>query len=76
MLKAGLVHFVASDAHGTRDRTTDLHEPYEYIASKYGRDRAEQLFVANPRAAVEGEPLPSQQIQEQAAPRKWYQFWS
>ena len=76
LLKAGLVHFVASDAHGTRDRTPALREAYDYIAGKYGRGRAEQLFVSNPRAAVEGRPLPAGAAPEPAAARKWYQFWS
>jgi protein-tyrosine phosphatase len=76
LVKGGLVHFVASDAHSTKDRTPGLRESYEHIAGKYGRDLAEQLFVINPRAAVQGDPLPSIQVPEPAPARKWYQFWS
>ena len=74
LIKAGLVHFIASDAHGTRDRTPDLSEAYKYVTNKYGRQRAEQLFVTNPRAALTGERL--EEVEPQAPePRKWYQFW-
>ena len=76
LMKAGLVHFVASDAHGTRDRTPELREAYEYIAGKYGADRAERLFVINPRAALAGEPLPRARVADRQSGRKWYQFWS
>ena len=75
LMKAGLVHFVASDAHGTKDRTTELREAFEYVSHKYGQDRAEQLFVTNPRAAIAGEALPETEIQDQPSPRKWYNFW-
>jgi protein-tyrosine phosphatase len=76
LMKAGLVHFVASDAHGTRDRTPELREAFDYIAGKYGQDRAEQLFVINPRAAIAGEPLPEISVAEPVSQRKWYQFWN
>ena len=75
LMKAGLVHFIASDAHGARDRTPELRLAFDYVVNKYGRARAEQLFVSNPRAAVEGEPLPSPELTEHSGPRKWYQFW-
>jgi protein-tyrosine phosphatase len=75
LVKAGLVHFVASDAHGTKDRTPELREAFEYVSGKYGRDTAEQLFVINPGAAVKGKPLPDIQPRGHTA-RKWYQFWA
>jgi protein-tyrosine phosphatase len=76
LMKAGLVHFVASDAHGTRDRTPNMKEAFEYVSDRYGARRAEQLFEWNPRAAVEGKRLPAVDIQEAAPRRKWYQLWS
>ena len=56
LLSANLVHFVASDAHDTQDRTPDLSEAYRYISSHYGRGRADLLFTENPSAALWGEP--------------------
>src|SRR5690348_11744943 len=49
LMKAGLVHFVASDAHGTKDRTPNMRDAFEYVTDRYGAKRAEQLFVVNPR---------------------------
>jgi protein-tyrosine phosphatase len=74
LMKAGLVHFVASDAHGTKDRTPDMREAFEYVSGRYGAKRAEQLFELNPRAALEGKRLPSCDTEEAAPRRKWYQF--
>jgi protein-tyrosine phosphatase len=76
LMKAGLVHFVASDAHGTRDRTPDMREAFEYVSRKYGAKRAEQLFVLNPRAVLAGERLPDLNVADTKPRRKWYQFWS
>jgi len=54
----GLVHFVASDAHNTRSRPLRLRPAFEAVEGKFGRDVAEALFVANPRAAFDGLELP------------------
>lgn len=76
LMNAGMVHFVASDAHGTMDRTPDLREAFDYVSNKYGPKRAELLFVVNPRAALYGERLPEIKIPDAQRQRKWYQFWS
>jgi protein-tyrosine phosphatase len=76
LLKEGLVHFIASDAHDKKNRTPDLKAAYEHVARKYGKRRAEDLFVKNPGNAVRGEPLASAEAEEPAEPRKWYRFWS
>lgn len=55
LLSANLVHFIASDAHDTQDRTPDLSEPYRYISEHYGPARANLLFTENPAAALWGE---------------------
>jgi len=74
LMTRGLVHFVASDAHGPKDRTPDLAEAYRYVASTYGSDQAERLFVANPKATLVGEPL---EWFEPAPPkrRRWYHLF-
>ena len=48
LLKARLVHFVASDGHDTKKRAPVLFKTVNYIAKKYGKDYALQLSVANP----------------------------
>jgi protein-tyrosine phosphatase len=71
LLKRGLVHFVASDGHNCDARPPRLDEAYGYLAAAFGRPTAELLCVANPRAALAGEPLAYLQTS-----RKWYRFWT
>lgn len=54
MLDHNWVHFVASDAHSTRSRPPGLSEAYAIIEKKYGRHKAQALFLRHPLAAVEG----------------------
>ncbi len=75
LMKRGLVHFIASDAHDEEDRTPRLDLAYNHVAGRYGRERAELLFVVNPQAVLEGAPLPEQPPPEADTGRKWYQFW-
>ena len=53
----GVVHFVASDAHDTRWRTTDLREPYIYIEKRFGEEAAARVLVENPRTVLAGVPI-------------------
>jgi len=74
LMKHGLVHFVASDAHDEVHRPPSLMEAREYVADKYGAAVAQRLLVDNPRCTLTGDPLPV--VPEVvAAPKKWYQFW-
>jgi protein-tyrosine phosphatase len=57
-MKRELVHFIASDAHDTKDRPPVLKEAWDWIARKYGAKRAESLMVTHPRAVLSGESLP------------------
>jgi len=75
LLKAQLVHFIASDAHDTKHRPPTLRESYEWMKKNYGDAVAEALFVENPRAAVEGTPVVPFQAATEQQQRKWYQFW-
>lgn len=57
-LDENAVHFIASDGHNTTSRPLRLKEAYSAIASRKGDAVARALFTENPRAAVDGEPLP------------------
>jgi protein-tyrosine phosphatase len=57
-LEAGLIHFVASDSHRCDWRSPQLAEPYREVEKQFGTDVARSLFVDNPQAVVDGEPLP------------------
>lgn len=54
----GLVHFVSSDAHNTKSRPLVLRPAFEFMASQFGEEMAQALFVDNPLAAFEGRALP------------------
>jgi protein-tyrosine phosphatase len=56
MVDAGLIHFVASDAHGTQHRPPGLSRVREVIARRWGEDTAFALTEGNPRAVVEDRP--------------------
>lgn len=58
LLDAGLVHFVASDAHDLERRSPRLDAAFRWLAAKYSEEFAARLLVQNPAAAVEGAPLP------------------
>jgi protein-tyrosine phosphatase len=57
LLDAGLVHFLASDAHNLRRRPPGLRRACELIAGRWGEPTARRLAIDNPRAVVENRPL-------------------
>jgi protein-tyrosine phosphatase len=58
LLDAGLVHFVASDAHDLKRRPPGLSRARRAIAARWGEELAARLCQENPRAVVEDRPLP------------------
>lgn len=76
LMRAGLVHVVASDAHDPEDRPPRLDTAYAHVAARWGHARAGALFVTNPAAIVAGEPLPDPAPEPTPPPRrKWYKSW-
>ncbi len=57
MTDAGLVHFVASDAHGTSHRPPGLARARALLARRWGEEVARALTLDHPRAVVEDRPL-------------------
>ena len=57
LVDAGLVHVVASDAHGLEWRPPDLAEARREIASRWGEEAAWRLCVGHPRAIIQDRPL-------------------
>jgi protein-tyrosine phosphatase len=75
MLRHHMVHFIASDAHNTTSRPPLLSEARKMIAEEQGEQVAKALSESNPRAVVEGQPLPwFPESQAIAAPRRWFSF--
>ena len=57
-LRAGYVHFMATDAHNRARRPPRFREARAKVAELCGESVARALFVDNPRAVVEGRGLP------------------
>lgn len=57
-LRAGAVHFIASDAHNVSSRPLRLKDAYKQVLNGYGENTARALLMDNPLAAFEGRPLP------------------
>jgi len=70
MVERGMAHFVASDAHGTEDRTPRLTEAFTAVAAAAGSECAERLFLLNPTAVIAGQPVPRAKARRKA----WYDF--
>ena len=68
-LDEDMVHFVASDAHGTTRRPLLLREAYDAVTSRRGEEVARALFHDNPLAAFEGRALPYEPEQPEVAAR-------
>ena len=67
-----MVHFVASDAHDSEDRTPLLGEAYAYVVDRYGAARADALFADNPRTALTDQYL---EVEEPVSRPKKRWFW-
>ncbi len=57
MLDAGMVHFIASDAHDTTRRPPGLSRAYQRVAETLGERAARRLLITHPRAVLEDRPL-------------------
>jgi protein-tyrosine phosphatase len=75
LLKRGLVHAVASDAHDPEHRHARLDEAYGIVRSRYGEEEADLLFTHNPQAIIEGMPLPGGKQAPEGAAKRWWQYW-
>lgn len=56
-LRHGLAHIVASDAHDSRIRTTDLSGVRQFVAKQYSPDYADLLLCRNPARILKNAPL-------------------
>ena len=81
-LRQGIVHFIASDAHNLNSRPLQLKDAHDKVAAKVGKNVAHALFVDNPRAVLDGRPLPYiPELPEElgqapgATPKRRKRFW-
>ncbi|NOZ40695.1 MAG: hypothetical protein GXP24_10780 [Planctomycetes bacterium] len=59
MLENGLVHFIATDAHGTKSRRPLMHRAFERVAELTDAATAEDLCCHNPAFVARGEKVPA-----------------
>ena len=71
-LDRGIVHFVASDGHDLKHRPPVLAEGRRYLEERFGKERAEQLLVLNPRAVLSGAPILTDDTRVRR--RNWFSF--
>jgi protein-tyrosine phosphatase len=75
MLEHGLIHFIASDCHNTRNRLPGMSEAVQATAEIIGEEYAQAISKDNPAAVVEGKPIPVRP--EAMLPqkrRRWFLF--
>lgn len=58
MLEHGLLHFIASDCHNTRNRLPGMSEAVAAMAEIVGAEYAGAMAKQNPSAVIEGQPIP------------------
>jgi protein-tyrosine phosphatase len=48
LLRENLIDLIASDSHGIMERACHMRQCFEFVAKKYGGERAERLFCLTP----------------------------
>lgn len=56
-IKSGLVHFIATDAHGSKARTPEIKQCVQYLEKKIGAAKVHQILEENPAKMLRGEEL-------------------
>jgi protein-tyrosine phosphatase len=72
MLAQGLVHFVASDGHGTERRRPRLHAAYQRVVELTDRPTADNLFIRFPARVCKGQAVPVQRRSSAHPARRWF----
>ena len=57
LLKADLVHFVGTDAHGSKHRRPEMQECRDYLVKKLGVEDAYRILEENPMCMLRGEEI-------------------
>jgi len=75
ILKHGLAHFVASDAHDPVHRSPSMAAAFHHVADLLGDEQAQSLFLINPMNAISGNPLAIAPAATAEPVSKWWRFW-
>jgi protein-tyrosine phosphatase len=76
MLEHGMVHFVATDAHGIKSRRPLMHRAYDRVAEIIGEDMASDLCSINPELVALGKDVAGGIRVRQKQRRGWGSFFS
>ena len=74
LMNRNLVHFIASDAHDIRHRTTVLRDAYQYVEKIWNPSLAKVLFITAPAAVIAGEEIVLLDPEPARRKKKWYRF--
>lgn len=80
ILRGGMAHFIATDAHHAGRRRPNLTEAVAIAAEIVGFEAARLMVEANPRALIEDKGIPYQPDPDLDAllgrsKKKWFQIW-
>ncbi len=59
MLSEGLVHFIATDAHGIKKRRPLMHRAFERVCKLAGESMANTICIQNPGLVAQGQQVPA-----------------
>lgn len=75
LVREGLAHFVASDAHDPFGRPPRLDEAFRFLTGLYGEIHAGMLLREFPAATLTGRRLDPGPVPTPPPAKKWFQFW-
>lgn len=75
MLEHGLIHFIASDCHNTRNRLPGMSEAVRAVAELIGEEYALAYAKDNPLAVIEGRAIPTRPAPVLPKKKKWWQLF-
>lgn len=70
----GLVHFLATDAHGSKARRPLLRRAFQRVVELVGSDLATELCCTNPRKVAQGMPIAGGRYSTHAK-TPWWKLW-
>lgn len=74
MLENGLIHFIASDCHNTRNRLPGMSAAVASTAEIVGEEYAHAIAGDNPAAVVDGRPIPTRLSPTPPQKKRWLLF--
>lgn len=72
LIADNLVHFIATDGHGTLRRQPLMHEAFRRVAELAGEQMAVRLCCHNPNLVATNHPIPSGSPKVVPKPRSWF----